>query len=166
MLALCAVALGGRIASLRYSTDPQSWHSLGAILAQASHALSAGVEPSNETVRPTTTVKQLSCERLPGVPGKAVTTALVTFPPRALSPPHRHPGAVTAYVIKGSIRSQLEGSPAQTYPAGSTWFEPPRILHVLAENESPIETAELLAVFVADEDCGPLTIPEPSSPKR
>lgn len=64
--------------------------------------------------------------------------------------------------FKASIHSQMAGTPARTYPAGTTWFEPSSALHMFAENPSPTEMAELLAVFVSDEDRGPLVIPEPS----
>ncbi len=90
--------------------------------------------------------------------------ALVAFAPLAYSPAHRHPGSVTAFVVKGTVRSQMAGGAAIDYEAGETWFEPPRALHLFAENPSPVEPAEILAVFMADEDCGPLVIPEPDHP--
>jgi quercetin dioxygenase-like cupin family protein len=110
--------------------------------------------------RPATVVKPVSCEKLPNVPGKSVTTAVVEFPPNAYTPAHRHPGSVTAYVLKGAIRSQMDGGPATVYQQGQTWFEPPGALHAFAENASATEPAELLAVFVADNDCGPLVVYE------
>ncbi len=123
---------------------------------QAGGTTAAGI--ADGTARPRTLVRPLSCEPLPHVPGKSVTTAVVEFPPGAFTARHRHPGSVTAYVTRGSIRSQLEGGPAEVYPTGGTWFEPPGIVHLFAENPSATEPAELLAVFVADNDCGPLTI--------
>ncbi|TPI16897.1 cupin domain-containing protein [Mesorhizobium sp. B4-1-3] len=111
------------------------------------------------TARPTTKVKPLSCEKLPNVPGRSITTALVEFPPNAYTPRHRHPGSVTAFVIKGTLRSQMEGSPAMTYTQGQIWFEAPGAIHAFAQNASATEPAELLAIFVAEDDCGPLTIP-------
>jgi quercetin dioxygenase-like cupin family protein len=90
-----------------------------------------------------------------------LTTAIVAFPPGAYSPAHRHPGSVTAVVLKGTLRSQLAGGLVGTYKPGETWFEPPGALHLLAENASGTEAAELLAIFVADDNCGPLVIPEP-----
>ena len=135
----------------------------GAILAGTSRPLlstsTAGTDRAAD--RPAAIVKPLSCEPLPHVPGMALTTAVVTFPPRAYSPAHRHPGSVTAFVLKGAVRSQMAGGPAQTYPVGATWFEPPGALHLFAENPSDSKTAEILAVFVADGGCGPLVIPEP-----
>lgn len=117
---------------------------------------------SSAAERPKTSSKILSCEPLADIPGKAVTSVLVSYPPNAFTPAHRHPGTVTAFVVKGVIRSQLGGGPAVDYTAGQTWFEPPGTLHVFAENPSATEPAELLATFVADENCGPLVIPEPS----
>ncbi|TPI43058.1 cupin domain-containing protein [Mesorhizobium sp. B3-1-6] len=113
------------------------------------------------TARPTTTAKPLSCEKLPNVSGHSITTALVEFPPNAYTPRHRHPGSVTAFVIKGALRSQMEGGPAVTYSQGQTWFEAPGAIHSFAENASATEPAKLLAIFVAEDDCGPLTVPLP-----
>ena len=61
--------------------------------------------------------RQLSCEPLADVPGKSVTTALVVFPQRAYTATHRRPGSVTAYVVSGSIRSQMDATAPNTYPA-------------------------------------------------
>jgi quercetin dioxygenase-like cupin family protein len=116
--------------------------------------------PAGSAARPATIVKPLSCEPLPNVPGKSQTTVLVEFPPLAYSPAHRHPGSVTAVVIEGTVRSQLQGTPAQDYRAGQSFFEPPGTLHVFAENPDPSRTAKLLAFFVTDENCGPLTVYE------
>ncbi|MDR3465207.1 MAG: cupin domain-containing protein [Xanthobacteraceae bacterium] len=111
--------------------------------------------------RPASTTRRLSCEPLADIPGKAVSTVVVTYPPNGYTPAHRHPGTVTAFVLMGTIRSQLSGGEPVLYKPGETWFEPPGTVHVFAENPSATESAELLAVFVADENCGPLVIPEP-----
>lgn len=89
-----------------------------------------------------------------------VTTVLVDFPPHAYTPAHRHPGSVQAYVLHGMLRSQLAGGAAITYRAGETWFEPAGVVHRFAENPAA-EPAQLLALFVTDEDCGPLVVMEP-----
>lgn len=123
-------------------------------------AMPGHVHAESAAGRPATVVKPLSCEALPNVPGKSITTITVDFPPGGYTPAHRHPGSVTAYVIKGAVRSQLAGSPPQVYGPGTTWFEPPGALHLFAENASATEPAQILAVFVADDNCGPLVIPE------
>ncbi|WP_353191034.1 cupin domain-containing protein [Pandoraea pnomenusa] len=126
-------------------------------------AMATGSAGSGAAARPATVVKPLSCEPLANAPGKSVTTAIVEFPPLAFSPPHRHPGAVTAVVIEGTIRSQLNAEAPVNYTVNQTWFEPPGTLHTLAENPDPAHPARLLAFFVTEENCGPLTIYEPAA---
>ena len=114
---------------------------------------------SGAAARPATSVKVLSCEPLPHVPGKSVNTAIVDFPPHAYSPAHRHPGSVTAIILEGTVRSQLGGGPVGTFKSGETFFEPPGTLHVFADNPDPVRPAKLVSVFVSDENCGPLVLP-------
>ena len=108
--------------------------------------------------RPVTETRIVSCEELEHVPGKSITTTTVAFPPNAYTPKHRHPGSVTVYVLKGRIRSQLGGGPVGEFGVGDSFFEPPGAIHLFAENASATEPAEILAIFVADQDCGPLII--------
>ncbi|MDB5806976.1 MAG: Cupin 2 conserved barrel domain protein [Betaproteobacteria bacterium] len=110
--------------------------------------------------RPVTMTTVLSCSRLASVPGKSVTTAMVDYPPLAYTPPHRHPGEVTAVVMEGTIRSQVNGGGVGDFVAGQTWFEEPKALHNFAENPDPKKPAKLLAFFVTEENCGALVIPE------
>jgi len=126
--------------------------------------LQLGESPAEHSAgaRPATQVTRLSCEPLAEMPGKVVTTLRVDFPPHGFTPAHRHPGAVTAIVVRGQVRSQMQGLPAQTYGPGESWFEPSRELHLFAENPSATEPAQLLAVIVSDDNCGPLVIPEPA----
>ena len=53
----------------------------------------------------------------------------------------------------------MAGGPAVDYQAGQAWFEPPRALHLFAENPDPVKPASLIATFIADSDCGPLVLP-------
>jgi quercetin dioxygenase-like cupin family protein len=124
----------------------------------ANHAVQMSSAEGNAAARPRAVQHPIACERLPNVPGKSITTLLVEFPPNAFTPRHRHPGSVTAYVLKGSLRSQLNDGPVGTFGVGGTWFEPPGTIHSMVENPSPTESAEIMAIFVADSDCGALTI--------
>lgn len=101
--------------------------------------------------RPRPAARVVSSEPLAHVPGKRVTVAIVDFPPRSISPPHRHGGSVTVFVLSGTIRSQLEQGPIDTFRAGGTFFEPLGIIHTLSENPSDTEAAQVLAIFVHDE---------------
>ena len=97
------------------------------------------------------TVTPVFQRALPAMEGKVFSVVTVDFAPASRSVPHRHGQAfVYAYVLQGTIRSQLEGQPAQSYVAGQSWHEDPRSHHVLTENPSTTEPARLLVVFVAD----------------
>nr|WP_210201797.1 cupin domain-containing protein [Mesorhizobium loti] len=149
-LALTAVAaVGTALVGLYWTTvDPRP----------ATNHMAERTIPAAALSRPTTEIKPISCTPLPDIPGKAVTVAIVNFPPDAYTPRHHHPGNVTAFVLKGTLNSQLAGEPAMTYTEGQSWFEPKGAIHLFAENASKTEPASLLAMFVADENCGPLTV--------
>ena len=100
---------------------------------------------------PTETLSPLLQQALPDVPGKTFTSAIVTLPPGARAAPHRHGGAfVYAYVLEGTVRSQVDDKPVGTFRPGENWTEQPGAHHVLTENTSTTERARLLVVFVAD----------------
>ena len=84
------------------------------------------------------------------------TVVRVAYGPGGFTRAHRHAGSVTAYVTKGEIRSQLGGGPVETFKAGQSFFEPPGATHLISANASNTVSAELIAVFVADEGA-PLT---------
>jgi quercetin dioxygenase-like cupin family protein len=153
-MALIALVLTGRRAAAPSIPHPQSH-------GAAIHMHADTATHTSAQARPETIVKPVSCHGLPHVPGKSLTTAIVEFPLGAYSPKHRHPGSVTAFVLEGVVRSQLAGGPIETYMSGETWFEPPGVLHLFAENASGTEPAELLAIFVAEDNCGPLVVYEP-----
>ncbi|WP_342238680.1 cupin domain-containing protein [Inquilinus sp. OTU3971] len=157
MRLMLLVAGGAAALAALWGTRPADGPAAPAMPAHVHAQAETGASPG---VRPATVVKPLSCEALPNLPGKSITTVTVDFPPGAYTPAHRHPGSVTAFVIKGVVRSQLAGGPPQTFGPGTTWFEPPGALHLFAENTSATEPAQILAVFVADDNCGPLVIPE------
>src|SRR5215470_17613266 len=110
----------------------------------------AAVTPA-DAARPIGDSVPISSEALPNVPGKRVTIVRVTYAPGGYTPSHRHAGSVIAYVTAGTIRSQLAGGPVETFKVGESFFEPPGAVHLVSENASSTEPAELLAVFVADE---------------
>jgi quercetin dioxygenase-like cupin family protein len=105
---------------------------------------------SAQPAHPAETLAPLFEEALPNVPGKTFTSAIVTFPPAARAVPHRHGDAfVYAYVLEGSVSSQLEGEPARVYHQGENWSEQPGAHHLATENTSTTEPAKLLVVFIA-----------------
>src|SRR6185437_13253615 len=97
-------------------------------------------------------VKPVFTGQLPNVPGKSLTAVVVTYGPGGKSAKHRHAGSVFAYVLSGAIRSQNSATgPAKVYKAGESFFEPSGSEHLISENASETEPANLLAVFVAED---------------
>lgn len=125
---------------------------LGAALAVCVAGCSAAAAADPTPQRPATeTLTPLFAQELPGVPGKTFTSAVVAFPPGARAAPHRHGDAfVYAYVLEGTISSELEGSAARVYRQGGNWSEAPGAHHLVTENVSATEPAKLLVVFVAN----------------
>lgn len=103
-------------------------------------------------------VKTVISQNLPNVPGKTLTVVIVTYAPGAKSAPHHHAGFVFAYVLKGEIRSQVSGGSVTIYHAGEHFIEPPGAQHLVSENASATQPAQLMAVFVADQGAA-LTMP-------
>lgn len=97
------------------------------------------------------TATKISEEKLAHVPGKTLTVEIVEFPPGAVAAEHHHAGSVTAYILSGTIRSQLAGGPLLEYKPGESFFEPPGAVHVIAANPSATEPARLMAIHVADD---------------
>ena len=86
------------------------------------------------------------------IPGKSLVAAIVNYAPGAKTPSHSHAKSafITAYVLSGSIRSQVAGGPVQVFKAGQSWTENPGDKHSVSENASATEPASLLAIFVVD----------------
>jgi quercetin dioxygenase-like cupin family protein len=126
------------------------------LLAGASLTLLVAAAASAEEVKP------LFQQALPNIEGKTFTAAEVDFAPGSKADPHRHGQAfVYAYVLEGSVRSQLGGESPRDYHEGQGWSEPPGAVHVLTENLSLSKPARLLVVFVSNTG-DPLKTPEPS----
>jgi quercetin dioxygenase-like cupin family protein len=96
-------------------------------------------------------VQVVFSQKLPNVPGKTLTALAVEYAPGGTSKPHHHAGVVFAYVVSGTIRSQVDEGEARVYHAGQSFFEGPGAHHVVSENASRSKPAKLLAVFVADD---------------
>lgn len=101
---------------------------------------------------PPGTVTPAFREAIPNIPGKSLIAVVVSYPPGGKSQSHRHARSafITAYVLSGAIRSQVDGGPVQVFRAGESWTEKPGAHHQVSENASSTEPAKLLAIFVAD----------------
>jgi len=116
-------------------------------------------EGSEESVQP------LMKQALREAPGKNVMIATVTLAPGQSAAPHLHPGSIFAYVLEGSVTSQLEGQPPHTYMQGETWYEAPRVHHLVTRNASTTQPAKLVVwAIVGDEEPIKLPLPSPTAP--
>jgi quercetin dioxygenase-like cupin family protein len=98
---------------------------------------------------------------LPNVPGKSLKGVLVEYPPGGASPAHMHAKSafITATVLEGEIRSQVNDGPAKVYKAGESFTENPGDRHAVSANASATKPARLLAIFVVDTADAVLTTP-------
>ena len=98
---------------------------------------------------------------LPNVSGKKMVAVVVSYPPGAKSLSHHHAGSafIYAYVLSGSIRSQLGDEPAKIYQVGEGFYENPGSFHRISENASGIAPASMLAIFIVDSNDKELTTP-------
>jgi quercetin dioxygenase-like cupin family protein len=94
---------------------------------------------------------------LADAPGKKALAFTVDYAPGQRSIPHVHTGSAIAYVLEGSVTSQLEGEAPVTYRAGESWYESPRINHLVSQNASATRPAKLLVWILNDGDAPLLT---------
>ena len=92
----------------------------------------------------------------------------VTLDPLAGSPPHRHPGPISGYVLEGSFEFQVEGKPKRILKAGESFFEPEMILHLVGRNPDAEKRTRVLATMIHPTGAKNLVIPEPAGrrPRR
>jgi quercetin dioxygenase-like cupin family protein len=117
---------------------------LAALVSVALSAGAGGAAPSDAVVHPLLTRDLIS------MPGKEVTMETVIYAPGGKSPPHRHNAQVFVYGLEGSVRMQVQGSPAVTLGPGGTFYEGPDDVHVVSENASQTQPAKFLVVMVKD----------------
>jgi len=111
----------------------------------------AGVSVAADN-EPGDSVKPNFSHAIPNIPGKSLIAVEVSYPPGGASIPHHHAHSafIYAYVVSGSVVSQVEGQPERTYNAGESFFEAPGAHHLVSRNASQTEPAKLLAVFVVN----------------
>jgi quercetin dioxygenase-like cupin family protein len=122
-----------------------------ALATLASLALCAGVGAAATS---DAVAAQLMARDLIGTPGKEVTMATVEYAPGGKSPPHSHHAQVFVYVLEGSLRMQVQGSPAVTLGPGGTFYEGPDDVHIVSENASQTKPAKFLVVMVKEKARG------------
>src|SRR5262249_62004487 len=71
------------------------------------------------------TVRPILQHDMPDVAGKQISMVLGEFEPRAGSSAHRHPGSTIAYLLEGSVVSEVGPSKPVTFHAGQSGDEAP-----------------------------------------
>lgn len=108
----------------------------------------------------------LMTKDLPDVPGKEGLIESVALSPGEIVPPHRHNADVFAYVLEGSIITQLMGGKPRTVHAGEVFYESPTDVHVESRNASTTQPATLLVFFVKNTGAPPtVTVGEANAPR-
>jgi quercetin dioxygenase-like cupin family protein len=97
-------------------------------------------------------VKELLKKDLSDVPGKEVRLLTVEYLPGGASLPHRHNAQVFVYVLSGSVRMQVQGSPVVTLGPGQTFYEGRDDVHTVSANASRTKPAKILVFMVKDKD--------------
>ena len=101
------------------------------------------------------------------IDGEKTTATLVevVLDPLAASPPHRHPGPVTGYILEGTFEFQVEGGKVLTLKAGDSFFESKMILHKVGRNPDKVHRTRVLAIIVHPSSAKSIMIMEPLGPK-
>jgi quercetin dioxygenase-like cupin family protein len=92
--------------------------------------------------------KPLLTKVLPDISGEEGLIETVVLSPGEVVPAHRHNADVFAYVLEGSIVTQLEGHKSQIVHAGEAFYESPEDVHIVTRNASATRPARLLVFFV------------------
>jgi quercetin dioxygenase-like cupin family protein len=90
--------------------------------------------------------------------GWQVTVVEVTIPPGDGSGPHRHPGFVIGYVLRGQYRFAVNDDPPRVLGAGEMFFESPGDTHAVSGNASETDTTAILAMVFTPHG-QPISIP-------
>ena len=124
-------------------TQRRAWRgaAYGVLAATLLIPITAAAAPKSEA--------PLVTQALPHDPGLRLTAVEVVLAPGAKVASHHHAGTVFAYVLAGTVRSQLNGGEIVEYHPGQSWIEPSGTRHTLTANPSGSVPARFLATFVA-----------------
>src|SRR5690348_13888159 len=92
--------------------------------------------PSDDAVAQIAKENPLLIKALPDISGKEGLIDTVVLSPGEAVPSHRHNADVFAYVLEGSIVTQLKGHKAQTAHTGEAFYESPGDVHIASRNAS------------------------------
>lgn len=120
----------------------------GVLLVSACATVRADKPPATPATPKDATVRQLMLRDLEQSSDREVSMLTVEYGPGGSSLPHRHNAQVFVYVLEGSVRMQVEGSPVVTLGPGETFYESPTDVHTVSANASSTRSARLLVVMI------------------
>ncbi|KID95781.1 cupin domain protein, partial [Metarhizium majus ARSEF 297] len=103
------------------------------------------------SARPRESLSIIFDHKLANAPGKSIVGVQLEYPPNGFTPPHRHGGAtVVAVIQEGQVLSGMNGNPPKVFHPGESFVELPGCHHTVGENNSKVEGAKFMAIFVVD----------------
>jgi quercetin dioxygenase-like cupin family protein len=132
------------------------------LLALAITNVPTGTSANSQVAKET----PLMTKELPDVPGKEGLIERVVLSPGEVVPPHRHNADVFAYVLEGSVITQVKGGNPQTAHAGEVFYESPTDVHLWTRNASTTQPATLLVFFVKKTGAPPTVAVEEANTPR
>ena len=96
--------------------------------------------------------------RKKGPPGYQTIVNVLEFAPGAREVRHTHPGALSGYVLEGTLTLEHEGRPTTAYKAGEAFYVDPGKIHVgMNDGAAPLK---FIATLVVEKD-KPASSPAP-----
>jgi quercetin dioxygenase-like cupin family protein len=146
---------------IREEIPMRMFHTFGLVLLLVSGVAAAqpAGRASPASTAPMAKVADLMTKALKDYPGKEGQMILVTYPPGAVDPVHRHDAHAFVYVLEGSIVMGLNGDKPVTLGPGQTFYEGPHDVHTVGRNASKTKPAKFLVLLLKDQN-KPVLIPE------
>ena len=119
-----------------------------------------GSRPADAADQPASSSRMVVQRDMPAVnlDGWRVSAVEVTYPPGQGGGPHRHPGFVIGYVLRGQYRFAVNDETPRVVKAGEMFFESPGDTHAVSANASDTEATTILAMVFTPKD-QPVTLP-------
>ena len=104
----------------------------------------------NDTPPATGTASRVELMRrdIPGAGNCEAAMFLISLPPGAAAPAHKHPGIGVGYVLEGIYESQYEGEPLKRFVAGDSIYDLAQTPHLIARNGSHTEPLRFIMTFI------------------
>ena len=96
----------------------------------------------------TTSRVELMRRAIPGAVNLEAVMFLLSLPPGAAAPAHKHPGLGVGYVLEGVYESQYEGEELKRFTAGDSIYDLAQTPHLIARNGSHNEPLRFIMTFI------------------